>query len=177
MGGRSPLASNHSRMQLSFRLALPQDIASCIELRGRTRENAVPAARLAELGITEASWSGQVRQGELLGFVAEEDAVLVGYCFGNVASGEIVVLALLAAYEGRGLGRQLLTMTVDRLKLLGHSRLFLGCSDDPSRRSHGFYRRLGWLPTGQRDGFGDEVLELRTSELAAEDRHPYSRSP
>ena len=164
-------------MTFSFRLAIPQEIASCIVIRGRTRENAVPAARLADLGITESSWSGQVRQGELLGFVAEEDAVLVGYCFGNVASGEIVVLALLAAYEGRGLGRQLLTMTVDRLKLLGHSRLFLGCSDDPSHRSHGFYRRLGWRPTGQRDGFGDEVLELRTSELAAEDRHPYSRSP
>jgi ribosomal protein S18 acetylase RimI-like enzyme len=177
MAGRSPRASNHSRMPLSLRLALPQDIASCIELRGLTRENAVPAARLAELGITEASWSGQVRQGELLGFVAEDDAALVGYCFGDVATGEIVVLALLPNHEGLGLGRQLLTMTVDHLKLLGHSRLFLGCSDDPSHRSYGFYRRLGWLPAGERDAFGDEVLELDTSDLAAANRHPYSQSP
>lgn len=177
MAGRSPRALNHSSMPLGFRLARPQDIASCIEIRGRTRENAVPAARLAELGITEDSWSGQVRQGELLGFVAEDEAALVGYCFGDVATGEIVVLALLATHEGLGLGRQLLAMTVDHLKLLGHSRLFLGCSDDPSHRSYGFYRRLGWLPNGKRDGFGDEVLELDTSNLAAANRHPHFQSP
>jgi ribosomal protein S18 acetylase RimI-like enzyme len=147
-------------MTLNFRPATPQDIATCIEIRGRTRENAVPAARLAELGITEVSWSRQVRQGELPGFVVEDESTLVGYCFGDVATGEIVVLALLPTHEGLGLGRQLLAMTVDHLKSLGHARLFLGCSDDPSHRSYGFYRRLGWLPTGQRDGFGDEILEL-----------------
>ena len=150
-------------MPLHFRPATPQDIASCIEIRGRTRENAVPAARLAELGITEASWSGQVEQGELLGVVAEDEAALVGYCFGDVATGEIVVLALLPSHEGLGLGRRLLAMTVDRLKSLGHSRLFLGCSADPAHRSHGFYRRLGWLSTGKRDAYGDEVLELDIS--------------
>ena len=154
-------------MPVILRLAHPEDIASCIEIRGRTRENAVSAARLEELGITESSWSGQVRRGELLGFVAEDEVGRVGYCFGDVATGEIVVLALLPTHEGLGLGRQLLAMTVDQLKRLGHSRLFLGCSDDPAHRSHGFYRRLGWLPTGQRDGFGDEVLELDTSDLAA----------
>lgn len=126
----------------------------------------MPAARLAELGITEASWSGQVRQGDLLGFVAE-DGALVGFCFGDVATGEIVVLALLPTHEGLGLGRQLLSLTADHLKLLGHSRLFLGCSDNSSHRSHGFYRRLGWLPTGQRDRFGDEVLEFDTANLVA----------
>lgn len=87
------------------------------------------------------------------------------------------MLALLPTHEGLGLGRQLLTMTVDRLKMLGHSRLLLGCSEDPSHRSYGFYRRLGWVSTGRRDGFGDEILELDTSDLAAADRHPYSQSP
>ncbi len=157
-------------MPLRFRHAVPQDIAACIDIRGRTRENAVPAVRLAELGITEASWSAQVARGELLGFVGEDEGALVGYCFGDVAAGEIVVLALLPSHEGLGLGRQLLTMTVERLMLLGHSKLFLGCSDNPSHRSYGFYRRLGWLPTGRRDGFGDEVLELDTSGVAASNR-------
>jgi ribosomal protein S18 acetylase RimI-like enzyme len=162
-------------MPFKLRPATPQDIACCIEIRGRTRENAVSAARLAELGITEASWSAQVRRGELLGFVAEDEAALVGYCFGEVAAGEIVVLALLPTHEGHGLGRQLLTMAVDHLKLLGHSRLFVGCSDDPSHRSYGFYRRLGWLATGKRDGFGDEVLELDTSKLATANRQSQSQ--
>jgi len=147
-------------MSVSFRPALPSDIAACIDLRGRTRENAVSAARLAELGITETSWSGQVRDGELPGFVAESGGVLAGYCFGDARSGEIVVLALLPEHEGRGLGRALLDRTVAHLRGLGYRRLFLGCSDNPAHRSHGFYRRLGWRPTGERDGHGDEVLEL-----------------
>jgi GNAT superfamily N-acetyltransferase len=147
-------------MSFSLRPAVPSDIAACIDLRGRTRENAVSAARLAELGITEASWSGQVRDGELPGFVIESDGVLAGYCFGDAGSGEIVVLALLPEHEGRGLGKMLLDRTVAHLRRMGHQRLFLGCSADPAHRSHGFYRRLGWRPTGERDGLGDEVLEL-----------------
>jgi len=159
-------------MPVDFRPATPADIAACIDVRGRTRENAVPAARLAQLGITQASWAAQVRQGELPGFVVEDEAVLVGYCFGDVATGEIVVLALLPTHEGLGLGRRLLAMTVDHLRSLGHARLFLGCSDNPAHRSHGFYRRLGWQPSGRRDGHGDEVLELDTGALRAGELRP-----
>ncbi|WP_416758542.1 GNAT family N-acetyltransferase [Roseateles sp. So40a] len=148
-------------MSADFRPAVPADIAACIDLRGRTRENAVSAARLAELGITETSWSGQVRDGSLPGFVAHIDGVLAGYCVGDARTGEIVVLALLPEHEGQGLGRALLDLTVSHLRALGHGRLFLGCSDNPAHRSHGFYRRLGWTPTGERDGLGDEILELR----------------
>lgn len=150
-------------MHLPIRPAAPADIPACIDLRGRTRENVISASRLAELGITESSWSAQVRDGDLPGFIALSGDDMAGYCFGDAATGEIVVLALLPEFENQGLGRALLTRTVDHLRSLGHQRLFLGCSDDPSHRSHGFYRRLGWLPTGERDGFGDEVLELHIS--------------
>ncbi|UXH77793.1 GNAT family N-acetyltransferase [Roseateles amylovorans] len=146
-------------MTLAYRAATPDDIAACIEIRGRTRENAVSAERLAQLGITEASWSTQVRADALPGFVAEQAGRIVGYCFGDAGTGEIVVLALLPSAEGRGIGRALLTMTMALLHDRGHRRLFLGCSDDPAHRSHGFYRHLGWRPTGQRDGLGDEMLE------------------
>lgn len=147
----------------TLRPALPTDIAACIDLRGRTRENAVSAARLSELGITEASWSAEVQAGDLPGFVAVDIATsqLIGYCFGDARSGEIVVLALLPPWEGQGLGRQLLAATVAHLASLGHRRLFLGCSSDPAHRSFGFYRRLGWTPTGERDTLGDDVLELK----------------
>lgn len=143
-----------------YRPAIPEDIPECVRLRGRTRENAVSAERLAELGITVASWAGDVQSGALQGFVGIVDGVIVGYCFGDVASGEIVVLALLPSHEGQGIGRHLLALTVDRLAAAGHARLFLGCSSDPTTRSHGFYRRLGWVSTGTTDHLGDEVLEL-----------------
>ena len=148
------------RMDIDLRPALPEDIADCVDLRGRTRENAVPAERLAALGITVASWSGQVRRGELIGQVAWAGELMAGYAFGDVASGEVVVLALLPAFEGRGLGRRLLQRLVADLQARGHRRLFLGCGSDPALRSHGFYRHLGWRPTGRRDRFGDEELEL-----------------
>lgn len=146
-------------MTLSFRAARPADAPACVDLRGKTRQNAVSPERLTELGITAASWAAQIESGQLPGHLCHDDDVLVGYCFGDTGSGEVVVLALLPAYEGRGLGTALLRLVMRDLQPLHPKRLFLGCSSDPASRSYGFYRRLGWRSTGTRDGFGDEVLE------------------
>jgi hypothetical protein len=54
----------------------------------------------------------------------------------------------------------LLARVVQDLRAARHSRLFLGCARDPATRSHGFYRHLGWRPTGQIDANDDEILEL-----------------
>lgn len=142
-----------------YRPATSEDIPHCVDLRGRTRENAISAERLGELGITVESWAGEVRSGALPGFVCVDDGAIVGYCFGDVASGEIVVLALLPRCEGQGIGKHLLGLMVRLFGAAGHARLFLGCSSDSTTRSHGFYRRLGWVPTGTVDHLGDEVLE------------------
>lgn len=147
-------------MDIQLHPARPDDIAACVDLRGRTRENAVSAERLAALGITVASWSDQVRRGELIGHIAWQGEQMAGYAFGDVASGEVVVLALLPAYEGQGLGRRLLQCLMADLRARGHQRLFLGCASNPALRSPGFYRHLGWRPTGRQDRFGDEELEF-----------------
>ncbi len=144
---------------LNTRPAVPSDIAECIVIRGKTRENAISKTRLAELGITEASWAAQVESGELLGYVYHVGGQMAAYCFGSVSTGEIVVLALLPEHENQGIGKTLLQNVMSDLKSLGHGRLFLGCAADPKVRSFGFYRHLGWRATGQRDGYGDEVLE------------------
>jgi ribosomal protein S18 acetylase RimI-like enzyme len=75
-------------------------------------------------------------------------------------TGEIQVVAILPAFEKRGIGRELLDRTSKELAKLGHARLFLGCSPDPASRSYGFYRRLGWRSTGTFDQYGDEILEI-----------------
>ena len=147
-------------MALTFRPAVPEDVPTCLVLRGRTRENAIPVERLAAMGINEQSWSDDVRSDALPGYVCLDDDRIVGYCYGDKASGEVVVLALLPAWEERGIGRRLLALMVDHLVALGHRRLFLGCNADPATRSHGFYRHLGWVSTGSFDRAGDEVLEL-----------------
>ena len=147
-------------MPLTHRPAMPADAPACITLRGLTRQNAITAARLAAMGITEASWAEGIRSGATPGHVALQGDALAGYCFGDRDSGEVLVLALLPAFEGCGLGRDLLARVVRQLADLGHRRLHLGCSTDPASRSHGFYRHLGWQPTGRLDSHGDEILEL-----------------
>ena len=155
-----PPPSTPKALALSFRRATPEDVPACLVLRGLTRQNAIPVERLAAMGITEESWAADVRSDALPGFVCCDDDTLVGYCFGDKASGEVVVLALLPAYEDRGIGRRLLDRVVEHLAEAGHARLFLGCAADPATRSHGFYRHLGWTSTGTFDGAGDEILEF-----------------
>jgi ribosomal protein S18 acetylase RimI-like enzyme len=145
---------------LHIRKAIPSDALECVLLRGRTRENAVSQERLASLGITPQSWASDIETNKLAGWICLDAQRMVGYCFGDVASGEVVVLALLPNYESQGLGRRLLTQVTDALFEAGHSKLFLGCSADPRVRSHGFYRHLGWVSTGAVDKNDDDVLEL-----------------
>lgn len=140
---------------------MPADATECLRLRGLTRENAISTERLASLGITAQSWASGIESGSLVGWVAIGQTKMAGYCFGDRTSGEVVVLALLPAFEGQGLGRSLLGRVTASLIAAGHSRLFLGCATDPVLRSYGFYRHLGWRSTGKLDACGDEILELR----------------
>jgi len=146
-------------MRLTYRRARPGDAAACIALRGRTRQNAIPAERLAALGITPETWDASIRTGAVTGVVCQRQGGLAGYCFGDRASGEVLVLALLPDVEGRGVGRTLLARVVAELAIPGRSRLFLSCSADPASRSHGFYRHLGWQSTHRLDEHGDEILD------------------
>ena len=144
----------------TFHAASADDTTAFITLRGQTRENAVSKERLAEAGITADTWAAMIDSGNLPGFVCRHDGQLAGYCFGDRTTGEIVVLALLPPFEGVGAGKTLLELVMAELRAQGHARLFLGCSDDPASRSYGFYRHLGWTSTGEKDHFGDEVLEF-----------------
>lgn len=147
-------------MSIQYKPA-PADLAAeYIQLRGLTRENAISQETLGSLGITAKSWACDIEAEGTQGFIAQEREQLVGYCFGDVASGEILVLAVLPNFEGRGVGQTLLSLVVEKLRLQGCTRLVLGCSPDPKVRSFGFYRRLGWCSTGTLDANGDEILEL-----------------
>ena len=147
-------------MTIEFTPATPDDSAEYVRLRGLTRENAISEDRLRSLGITAESWAHDIRSSELLGFVCRSNHQLIGYCFGNSSSGEVVVLAVRPAFEGQGVGQHLLSLVIAALRGHGHKRLFLGCSPDPTFRSYGFYRHLGWRSAGTVDALGDEVLEL-----------------
>jgi len=146
-------------MNVSYRKAEPQDALECIIIRGKTRENAISAEQLEERGITPESLQGGIAEGALPGFVCTVDGKIVGYSFGDRDSGEVIVLALLPEYEGKGIGKVLLNMLVEEFAAQGYTKLFLGCTTDPNARSYGFYRHLGWRSTGTLDEAGDDILE------------------
>jgi ribosomal protein S18 acetylase RimI-like enzyme len=161
---------------IHYRHAVAADAPECVTLRGRTRENAISAATLFSLGITAKSWASSIELGRLPGYVCTDKDVIVGYCFGDKDTGEIVVLAVLPQYEGLGIGKTLLLQVVENLRSLGCDRLFLGCSSDSSHRSYGFYRHLGWRPTGSFDDNEDEVLEFHCQDSAHEAQQQFGRS-
>lgn len=144
-----------------YRKALPDDVPTCIAIRARTRENAFSEAQLRALGITSSTWQAGVKSGQLPGYVCCVDSQIIGYCFSDVETGEILVLALLPDHEGMGIGKRLLQLMTQELREKGFEKLFLGCSANPRSRSYGFYRHLGWRATGKRDAAGDDILELK----------------
>jgi N-acetylglutamate synthase-like GNAT family acetyltransferase len=148
-------------MKIEFRQAKNQDIDRCIEVRGLTSDNQFTKNDLAAMGVTAVSWSLLVENLEIIGFVALNKEIIVGFCFGESATGEILVLAVLSGYEGIGIGKELLSSAGNQLFTMGHKELFLAASATSVVRSYGFYRRVGWQPTNTYNDDGDEILTLK----------------
>lgn len=148
------------RAAVSFREMREDDIDELFDVRGATRENAISRERLAGMGITPASVAENLAAGRTRGWVCACESRIVGFCIGESAGGEVLVLAVLPEFEGRGIGKTLLSLAVGWLQSFRPVRIWLGASPDPGTRSYGFYRSLGWRPVGEKDEHGDEVLVL-----------------
>lgn len=145
----------------TIREATERDIDSLYEIRARTRENAISRTYLESIGITAESWWAGIRAGTQQTWVCSDGATPVAFCGADATTGEVVVLAVLPEYEGRGVGKALLNHAVEWLRSRGWRRLWLATDPDPTVRSHGFYRSQGWRPTGERqERAGDEILVL-----------------
>jgi len=141
-----------------FRLATPADLPACTDIRNKTPDNPIPREVLESIGVTEESWGLKIDEGVYQGIVVEYDKTLVGYCFVDMKTAEIMVLALLKGYEGRGLGKALLLQGMELLRVAGHQKLWLAAAPDPAMRAYHFYRHLGWKTTETFDTNGDEIL-------------------
>ncbi|WP_255989057.1 GNAT family N-acetyltransferase [Chitinolyticbacter albus] len=136
------------------------DLPELFRVRAATRENALSVDYLATLGITPESAARSMASGESRGWLCEIDGRIVGFASGDRSSGEMLVLAVLPEYEGRGIGRALLQRVRDWLADCGCPRVWLAANPDPAGRAHGFYRRCGWQPLGEYSN-GDEILIYR----------------
>ena len=147
-------------VKLQFRETLPSDVDELFSVRARTREHSVSKDRLEEFGITPESIARQIADGDVKGWVCSHDSALVGFCNGDGKTGEVLVLAVLPEYESMGVGSNLLAHVVEWLRSVGFGTLWLAASPKVGIRAHGFYRSLGWRPSGKIDKNGDEILVL-----------------
>lgn len=152
-------------MDVNYRETLSSDVDALFEVRASTRENPISRDRLARMGITTANTAKGIEDGTLFGWVCTYEARVIGFCTGHSETGEILVLAVLPAFEGRGVGKELLSRVVSALSSKGLAPLWLAADSNPNVRSYGFYRRLGWMPTGEALENGDQVLELASPRL------------
>jgi ribosomal protein S18 acetylase RimI-like enzyme len=106
----------------------------------------------------------EVSNDELKGWECVHDSQVVGHCNGHSATGEILGLSVVSAYRRQGIGRRLLSLLVVSLRNAGTKRVWLAAPADPAQSAYGFYRAVGWAPTGERTENGDEILELSSGD-------------
>lgn len=144
----------------------PSDLEAVFELRQATRENRVSLQELEEnYGITREGLADDMRC-HVRGWLAEDERQVVGFSMGDASNGEVQVVAVHPDYEGRGLGKALLARVADWLFSKGHGEIWLFANRDPALRASGFYRKLGWEPTGKTKG-DEEVLRLPRPHTAS----------
>ncbi|MFT6269233.1 MAG: ribosomal protein S18 acetylase RimI-like enzyme [Alphaproteobacteria bacterium] len=147
-------------MILSYRNAESFDMERCVEVRGMTNDNPMTINELDSIGVNSSNWCPLIESGAFLGKVCQLNNIVIGFCFGEVNSGEILVLAVLPEYEGMGIGAKLLGGVSKKLLQSGSDKLWLAASPDPIVRAYGFYRFLGWKDTGKLNEDGDQILAL-----------------
>jgi ribosomal protein S18 acetylase RimI-like enzyme len=145
-------------MTLLYREIEAPDVPELFRIRTKTRENRVSMEWLARMGITPESVRRSIED-NVRGWVCEDSGKIAGFVMGDGNTGEMLVIALLPEYEGRGIGNELMTRVQDWLFTRGHAELWLTANPDPAVRAHGFYRKLGWRAVeGGREG--EEVMKL-----------------
>jgi GNAT superfamily N-acetyltransferase len=125
--------------------ARPEHVPGIYRVRLAVRENVMPPEVVARDGWTPERLADAFSPGRR-GWVVEEGGEVVGFSIADANTRSIWALFLLEEYEGRGLGRALLTAAVGWLWGEGVERIWL--DTDPASRAAGFYRRMGWRETG-----------------------------
>ena len=154
-------------MKPSYRPMTIDDIPAALAVRVSTMENRLTMEELErDYGVTPESLAAAMKS-DVKGWVCEDAGSVVGFAMGDRSNGEVSVVAVLPAYERRGIGRNLLARVQGWLFSEGHEEIWLQATPDPNIRAYGFYRKLGWRAAGTTEGDA-EVMKLRR-EVAAEE--------
>ena len=136
-----------------------KDIDDIIRIRVSTHENHFSIEHLAEEGVTpqsDAKWL----EGSVKGWLCEVSGKPVGFAMADSATAEVIVVACYPEFKKQGIGKKLILKLHDWLWSFGHDEIWLWSNPDSSVRAHGFYRKLGYKPTGETKG-NNELLKLK----------------
>src|SRR6185312_2709303 len=143
---------------MKFREMTAADLPAVFLVRIDAVENRVTLEGLASLGVTINSLTQRLATTHK-GWLCELDGVPIGFAIGNGSTGELEVIAVLRAYEGKGVGRQLLTSAQNWLFEQGRETLWL-TTGVKSNRAFGFYQKMGWTVVSSHP-HGGHRMELR----------------
>ncbi|RPI78570.1 MAG: GNAT family N-acetyltransferase [Desulfobacteraceae bacterium] len=136
-----------------------KDIDDILRIRVSTKENHFSMKDLAEVGVTPESVSMWL-DGSVVGWLCEVSDKPVGFAMADSKTAEIIVVACYPEYERRGIGKKLMQKLHEWLWSFEHEEIWLWSNPDSSVRAHGFYRKLGYRPTGETKG-NNEMLKLK----------------
>jgi ribosomal protein S18 acetylase RimI-like enzyme len=142
---------------LKFREITAGDVPALFHVRPRTRENALTLEQLQRLGINPQSVTESLGQ-TTRGWLCDDAGRVVAFSMADRATGELLVIALLPEYEGRGVGGKLMALAEQWLAASGCRRAWLSTDLDTSLRAYGFYRKRGW--TDWKTERGNRYMEL-----------------
>lgn len=134
------------------RRAVHADVPRIMAIRHGVREN-----RLGDVNaVTAADCAAFIGRSEV--WVWVEDGTIQGFAAGDPCNGQIFALFVDPGYEGRGIGRRLLSLACETLQKAGYDIATL--STEPGTRAERFYRANGWMVTGE-NSKGELLFEKR----------------
>ena len=140
------------------------DVPSTFLVRAAAQENEMPLiSGLKHLGITVASVVERMRNNHQ-GYVCEDGGVVVGFAIADANTGELWVLSVWPEYEGKGIGRKLMTLSQEWLFTKGWKTLWLTTGIQPSR-ALALYQKLGWKIVGTLPHGGSYKMELEKASV------------
>lgn len=137
-------------MQTLVRLATLADIDTLFAIRTTVVQNHLSREQMADLGITPQVLADSMAESPCV-WLAEVQGQPAAFSMVNHDSGEVFAMFVLPAYEGRGLGRQLMAVAEAAL-FEHHPTLYLITDGRDEIRANGFYQRLGWTQVGRVEG-------------------------
>jgi len=141
---------------MNFREASLSDIPQMSQVRLAVKENALSNPAL----VTEQDYIDYLsKRGK--GWVCELDNQIVGFAIGDLEKNNVWALFVLPAYEGQGIGRELLILLLDWYYTQTTETIWL--STAPNTRAAEFYRSFGFKETGKMPN-GELKFELSADD-------------